>query len=68
MGKKNDDRKRENILKKLTIFMMFQHSIAMDRREKGIRPEIPDGEERQKLKEEYLKSYKKPVIHIKIKS
>lgn len=33
----------------------------------GIYPAIPIGEEREKLKQQYLKEYKKPTIHITVK-
>lgn len=36
----------------------------MDRRDQRIFPEIPVGEERERVRQEYMKNYKKPTIHI----
>lgn len=36
----------------------------MERRSKGIYPEVPPAKERAEIKAERMKTYKKPTIHI----
>lgn len=36
----------------------------MERREKGIKPEYPLGEEREKIRAERMKDHKKRTIHV----
>ncbi|XP_055320050.1 coiled-coil-helix-coiled-coil-helix domain-containing protein 7 isoform X2 [Sitodiplosis mosellana] len=43
----------------------FWSAIADDRKQKMIFPSMPIGEEREKIREECMKNYKKPTIHIK---
>ncbi|XP_055320049.1 coiled-coil-helix-coiled-coil-helix domain-containing protein 7 isoform X1 [Sitodiplosis mosellana] len=43
----------------------FSSAIADDRKQKMIFPSMPIGEEREKIREECMKNYKKPTIHIK---
>lgn len=51
------------------IFFIFsQLAVAIDRRSKGIYPEVPYGEEREKVRQEFLNRYQKPVIHVKVQS
>lgn len=50
-----------------TTYFQFQSKIATDRRVEGIYPPIPVGEERERIKQEYLKEYKKPTIRIQLK-
>lgn len=45
--------------------MVKQLAVSIDRRKKGIRPEMPIGEDREKIRQEYLKKIKKPTVHVK---
>lgn len=36
----------------------------MDRRANGIHPELPPPADREKIRAEFLQTYKKPTIHI----
>lgn len=53
---------------KLTIQLfsicVTQLAIRLERRENGIHPEIPVGEEREKVRQEFMKRYKKPTVHV----
>lgn len=42
----------------------LQLAVRNDRREKGIKPDMPMGEERERIRQESMKNYKKPTIHI----
>lgn len=44
--------------------LSLKQAVRTDRRQKGIKPEMPMGEEREQIRQESMKNYKKPTIHI----
>lgn len=49
---------------KLSTIFNIQLAIALDRRAKRIYPEMPIGEEREQMRQEFMKKYKKPTVHV----
>lgn len=38
----------------------------MERKKQGIKPDVPIGEEREKIRQEFLKSHPKPKVQVTI--